>query len=407
VSAGAGRKIKAAFVRKEDYMYCLLAKIRVIRFFPLGIVYLCLLLALAACGSSSNTWHASGLSAYHLSVLAVNANQPQDIYAGSDQGVIFVSVDAGGHWQRAKTAIPHASAINALGFDASGKRLYAATASGLWMTSDGGQQWQSVAAGTLTRDSNTTQAFYPASTNTLYVGTAQHGIFMSTDAGSSWKLISSGLPTSVVVRGLNYDVYHQQLWAATAQGMYRAPASGASWSALSQGLPAHVAINSVVSASSSLIYAGTQQGIYISQDNGAHWAAKNDTLANAQITSLLLNPQSSGTVYVGTQAGAFQSTDQGGTWSSIASGLPDHALVHALVVGGSDNGHLVLALDDMYTYTNTSGNSLLNYFPILFFAILLISVYYLARRKRWKSVRKMAQQPADDTTSEETSVTPE
>lgn len=369
-------------------MYCLVAKIRVIRFYPLSIACLFLLLALAACGSSK-TWQASGLSIYHIRVLAVNANHTQDIYAGSDQGVIFSSVDAGVHWQRAKAAIPHTVALNALGFDTSGNRLYAASASGLWVTSDAGQEWQAVAARTLPIDAYTALAFDPAAANTLYVGTARHGIFMSIDAGSSWQHISSGLPTATQVRGLSYDTYHQQLWAATAQGIYRAPANGASWTAFNQGLPAHVAINSVIAASGNLIYAGTQQGFYISQNDGVHWAAKNDTLANAQITSLQLNPQSSGTVYIGTQAGAYQSTDQGGTWSPIASGLPDHALVHTLVIGGSNNNQIVVALDDIYSYTNTSTNSILNFFPLLILAVLLIFVYYLARRKRGKSVQKL------------------
>lgn len=387
-------------------MSCLVAKIRVIRFYPLSIACLFLLLALAACGSSK-TWQASGLSIYHIRVLAVNANHTQDIYAGSDQGVIFSSVDAGVHWQRAKTAIPHTVGLNALSFDTSGNRLYAATASGLWVTSDGGQQWQSVAAGTLPIDAYTALAFDPAAANTLYVGTAQHGIFMSTDAGSSWKHISSGLPTATQVRGLSYDVYQQQLWAATTQGIYRAPTDRASWSAFNQGLPTHVAINSVVASAGNLIYAGTQQGFYISQNDGVHWAAKNDTLANAQITSLQLNPQASGTVYIGTQVGAYQSTDQGGTWSPIASGLPDHALVHALVIGGSNNNQFVVAVDDIYSYTNTSTNSILNFLPLLIVAVLLIFVYYLARRKSRKSVQKVAQQPEDDTTSKESAVAPE
>lgn len=379
-------------------MYCLVAKRRLAYFLPIALASLCLVLGLAAC-SSGSTWQTSALSAYHIRALTVNASQPQEIYAGGAQGVVLVSSDAGAHWQRTKSAIPQAVTIEALGFDASGKNLYAATTHGLWLSSDGGQHWQTFAAGTLPVDTYTALAFDSAAAQILYVGTAQHGIFMSTDAGRSWKNISSGLPGSVAVRGLTYDIYQQQLWAATSQGIYRTATNGRSWSALNQGLPAHVAINSIVSASSQLIYTGTQQGLYISQDNGAHWSAKNDTLANAQITSLLLNPHSSDTVYVGTQAGAFQSTDQAGTWSAIASGLPTNIPVQALVLGGTNNDHFVAALDTIYTYTNTSSNSILNFSPILIFVVIFIVVYSFSRNRRRRPLRKPTQKPEETSTN--------
>ena len=368
-------------------MYCLLAKSRLARIILISLISLCLTLALASCGSSS-TWQAAALSTYHINALAVNAQQAQDVYAGGSQGVVLVSNDAGAHWQLMKGSIPHTSTISELSLDASGKKLYAVTNSGVWWSAANGLRWQTVAPGKLPSDTYTALAFDTAVANTLYVGTAQHGVFMSTDGGASWKNISSGLPGLVAIRGLSYDIYQQQLWASTDQGLYRTSNNGTSWSAFNQGLPAHVAINSVAPTNGKVIYAGTQQGIYISQDNGAHWSAKNDTLANAHITSLFLNPHSTDTVYVGTQAGAFQSTDQGGTWSAIAAGLPNNKPVQALVLAGTNNDHFVAALATIYTYTATSSTNILNFAPILIFVIIFIAVFYFSRRGRRRLSRQ-------------------
>lgn len=368
-------------------MYCPPVKSRLARIFSISLVSLCLLMVLAACGSN-NSWQADTISTDHIHVLAVNTHQAQTIYAGGAQGVVLVSTDAGVHWQATKSPIPQTTTISALSVDPAGKKLYAATNSGLWWSADTGQQWQTVATGKLPTDTYTALAFNTAAASTIYVGTAQHGILMSTDAGTSWKNISSGLPATAAVRGLTYDIYLQQLWASTDQGLYRSITNGTSWSALSQGLPAHVAFNNVAVVPNKIVYAGTQQGIYISQDNGAHWSAKNDTLANAHITALLLNPRSTDTVYVGTQAGAFQSNNQGDTWSAIASGLPDNVSVQALVVGGTDSDHFVAALNNLYTYVNAGSNSLLNYTPILIFVIIFIFVFYFSRKRRRRSSRR-------------------
>ena len=369
-------------------MSILLAKSRFVGILPRSLVSLYFLLALAACGSG-RTWQASALSTYHMRALVVNTNRPQEIYAGGAQGVVLVSVDAGEHWHRTPGALPPNITINALGLDAFGKKLYAVTTDGIWTSSNSGQRWRAIAATMLPADTYTAPTFDTAETNTLYIGSAHHGIFMSTDAGSSWKNIASRLPGAATIRGLTYDIYRQQLWAATTQGIYRTSTNGASWSLLDQGLPAHVAINSVILTTNTIIYAGTQQGIYSSQDNGAHWSARNETLANAQITSLLLDPHSTNSVYVGTQVGAFQSFDQGNTWSTIATGLPENVPVQALVVAGTNSDHFIVALDTIYTSTNTSGNSILNFLPILIFAGIFIALYYFSRRRRQRPSRKL------------------
>src|SRR5690348_3344706 len=94
-----------------------------------------LLLILSACAPtvgifSSSSWQASSLQQAHIRSLAVDPANPQNIYAGDAQGTIFASVDGGTAWKQ-QSSLPPASTVNALLFDDSGKKLYAASAAGL------------------------------------------------------------------------------------------------------------------------------------------------------------------------------------------------------------------------------------------------------------------------------------
>src|SRR5437764_5182534 len=106
-------------------------------FLLLATVMLCL----SACSPTSGifaggNWQSSGLQHQHIRTLAVDFNNPQDIYAGGSQGTLFASSDGGQHWHERSVGLPPASSINALSFDTSGKELYAATTAGLFRSTD-------------------------------------------------------------------------------------------------------------------------------------------------------------------------------------------------------------------------------------------------------------------------------
>ncbi|GCE16379.1 WD40/YVTN/BNR-like repeat-containing protein [Dictyobacter kobayashii] len=390
-------------------MYCLLTKLRISRFLPLSALCLILLLVLAACGTGSGilnsggNWQPAGISGFRFLSLATDPNTPQKIFAGSEQGAIFVSSDSGDHWVRTRTDIAHPAAINALSFDKTGQQLYAASDSGLWLSKNGGQAWTAVTNTNLPPDKYTALAFDLKTASHFYVGTAQHGIFMSTDAGNGWTSISKNLPPAVAVKGLTYDSDQHQLWAATSAGIYRTADQGATWTSLNQGLPAHVATNVVMPASltggeQGLIYTGTAQGFFISQDNGAHWAPGRDSLSVVSITSIVLDFRAtdSKTLYIGTGAGALQSDDQGQSWRAVAPGLPRSTTVSSLTLGGDHYAQLVAAVNDVYLYPgNNSGNGS-NIFPILLFIGFFALLYYFAQGRRKRRLNALSTPVSED-----------
>jgi len=138
------------------------------------LLFLPLMVCLAACapGSgifASGTWQAGGLQHQHIRSLAVDPNNPQNIYAGDAQDGVFVSIDAGIHWSQRSTGLSLPASINALAFDDSGKKLYAATGAGVFVSADAAQHWMAIDG--LSTDTYTAVAFDLKTPHTIYVAT--------------------------------------------------------------------------------------------------------------------------------------------------------------------------------------------------------------------------------------------
>ncbi len=361
-----------------------------------------LLVGLAACAPGTGllgggNWQANGLHDSRIRVLAVNPKDPQQIYAGDELGHIFMSVDAGQQWAERSTGLPLPDPLHALALDADGKKLYAATEKGLFVSADAAQHWQTLLSPSsgLPSASYTALFFDPAASSTIYVGTAQKGLFVSTDAGSTWRSASAGLPQGATVNDLASDPDLKQLWTATASpaGLYRSTDKGTSWQAFMNGLPSNIVINTVQSAAASggaqgLIYVGTNQGFFRSVDAGAHWMRSQMSLSGTSIRTILVDfrGNNASTVYIGTDFGALRSDDSGQNWQSVAAGLPKATAVYALALGATNYAQLYAAADTLYLFPGIGGMSdpkrVVPLVLILFFFYLLLRMTTRTRLKR-------------------------
>lgn len=312
-------------------------------------------------------WQASGLQHHSIRALAVDPGNAQKLYVGDDQGHIFTSTNAGQQWTASDSGLPASTSINMLSFDSAGKKLYAATAQGLFASADVGQHWtpigtQGTAASRLPVDIYRALAFVDNEPGTIYAGTQHQGAFVTTDGGNTWKTSSNGLPQGAAIYSLSFDGTTHQLWAATDAGIYRSDDRGASWRAFNTGLPTGLVTYSVQSASANggtkdLIYAGTSKGFFRSQDDGAHWVQSQESLSGAKVYGILVDfrASNSATLYVATDVGAFRSNDAGQNWGAVAPGLPKNAVVYTLAFGADNNAQLFAATDGVYQYPGTSG----------------------------------------------------
>jgi photosystem II stability/assembly factor-like uncharacterized protein len=364
---------------------------------------------------SSTSWQAGTLGQQHIRSLAADPGNPQNMYAGDAQGGVFVSTDGGTSWKLQQNGLAAGAAINALVFDDSGKKLYAASDGGVYASANGAQSWTKVAG--LPQDNYTAIAFDLNKAQSLYVGSAQHGVFASTDGGATWTAVNSGLPAGLSVDGLAFDSDAHQLWAATSMGVYRSPDGGASWQALNNGLPAGLTVYTVLPASTeegaqNLVYAGTNKGFYLSQDNAAHWQTSQVPITRVSVYAVLLDYQTPTTVYIATgTVGILRSLDSGENWEGFASGLPSGQTVYAMAQGAADYDQLFVALNNVYLYPGTS--SIFDPGRLLPFLLIIVFFYFLLRfsMRRRNASRDMLKperiiEPGEATSSGETKQPP-
>src|SRR5260221_1709193 len=348
-----------------------------------------------ACASGTGmlgggNWQLSGLQHHHIRAFDVDFKNSQLLYAGDAQNGVFVTTDGGQHWVSRSVGLPLPDTLYALSFDATGKKLYIATAKGIFVSADAAQHWNAVntTRAALPVDSYTALAFDAAAPHTIYAGTAHHGVLISTNDGATWSTAGNGLPVAAVINGLVFDSDHHQLWAATALGVYRSDDKGTTWQAFNSGLPPGSVVNVIRVASMSggpngLVYAGTNHGFFRSTDSGIHWVPSEESLSGTSIHAILVDFRYPSTIYIGTGVGAFRSDDSGQNWGGIGPGLPRGQSVYALILGASYYSQLFAAVDDVYLYPGASGGiSLTRLVPLFLLLLMFYLLYRVAQRGR-------------------------
>jgi hypothetical protein len=169
------------------------------------------------------------------------------------------------------------------------------------------------------------------------------GLYRSKDGGRTWQeafatLFSPGqhLPASSVALSPDFDRDHQ-VFAGVPGGVVRSSDGGKTWRSAIFPPPAPVVVSLVVSPNFSqddTLFAGTaEDGVFISTDGGRSWAAWNFGLLDANILCLAISPDFARdeTLYAGATTGLFVSTNGGRAWREVE--LPaDMAAVLSLAV---------------------------------------------------------------------------
>ncbi|MEO0085967.1 MAG: T9SS type A sorting domain-containing protein [candidate division WOR-3 bacterium] len=141
-------------------------------------------------GESWTRCNLSGTQSGFAHALAVATPQPNVVYAGgevSGQSAVYYSTNNGMNWTR--TAASPGDTVFEIAVDpGDADRVYAATPSGVFVTTNGGESWSVLPSGRGIR----AVVVMPGGPDTLFCG-GDSGVAVSRDRGRSWTAMNQGL----------------------------------------------------------------------------------------------------------------------------------------------------------------------------------------------------------------------
>jgi len=222
--------------------------------------------------------------------------------------------------------------------------LFAGTnGGGLYRTVDGGQTWLEANVGL----TNLTVYMVDVSTNfpqdqMVFAGTNSSGLFRSTDAGASWAQMPAPL-NSGSINGIAFSpnfAVDGTVFVSKGSGdaLYRSVDGGSTWTDIRGNIGAVSVGKMACSPSFALddtIVALTSAGLYKSADRGASWQAINTGLTTTDFRSLAFSPAYAAdqTLFAGSASkGIFRTTNGGASWQAINNGHSPQKDVGSIVV---------------------------------------------------------------------------
>jgi len=300
------------------------------------------------------TWVYANTGISDLKTLAI-ALDGSNVYVGTEFSGNYKSSNAGDNWVAAG-GLGDYSVTHLIDDSSSSDLLFAATAAGINITTNGATLWTPINDDiSLQHDIRiNTLAVDPAnaSNRRIYISTASSGIFYSPINNISWTNISIGLNNefvyAIAVDPSNPDILYA---GSRGSGIFKSLDRGASWIAINNGLKndaldkdvVHVNAITISPNNANLIYIGTEnRGVYRSSNGGATWSEANTSLDNLNVQVLKINPDTD-TLYAGTKGGGIYSIDFSATnTSALTADAEAQPINNTGGTGGSGNNDYLL-----------------------------------------------------------------
>jgi Domain of unknown function DUF11/Sortilin, neurotensin receptor 3, len=255
---------------------------------------------------------------------------------------VWYSNDKGATWTEATT-----SGASAIAIDPSNPAIiYAGSPNGsVYRTPDAGVTWTDV-TGNNTAGQTATIEVDPGQSAHLLVG-GLNGIAGTTTSGTQWSAQAAGL-NSTSILGLSADPAADRIYInVSSGGVYYSAAGAASTTPvnnfgsggllqLSSALPT---LNvSAILAQPGLLSASLVNGLARSTDGGTTWSLVPlaPSSSSQQVSSFGSWPANPQTIVAATATTLYRSTDAGSLWAADVTGLPANAIVSNLVTAASD-----------------------------------------------------------------------
>ncbi|HWG19576.1 MAG TPA: hypothetical protein VG225_03535 [Terracidiphilus sp.] len=320
---------------------------------PGGVQVAVLLLAAACCSLvAQGSWSPVGPDGGDARAISAVPGQPNHLYLGTTNSLIYESTDEGASWHRlARLDGTGDLVIDHILVDPVTPGLIFAAAwkfdhpeGGLWVSRDGGKTWHEDAA--LHGQSVRSLTQSSSDPRVLVAGTLQ-GVFRSEDGGGSWNLISPPGSMeiheveSVAVDPRNPDIVYAGTWHLP----WKTTDGGEHWRNIKQGVIDDSDVFSILIDPDhpKVVYMSACSGIYKSENGGAQFHKIQGIPATARRTRVLLqDPVHRDTVYAGTTEGLYKTTNAGRTFARMTSG---DVIVNDVYVDAVNPERVLLATD--------------------------------------------------------------
>lgn len=280
-----------------------------------------LILSLQNLFVQTDFWQPTG-SISHTKIEALIINKSDHIFAGTDGGGVFRSINNGDSWEEINNGIS-AKEIWTLDINSQGHLYAGARDTGLFRSTDNGDHWAKVDSSNIY-----VLAINPLNDD-IFISAYNVGIYRSTDNGDTWELKNDGIPEDPIYPPyvLSFAINSSgDIFAGTSRkGLFRSTDNGDSWHKLTNGIPsshvATLAINSMGHIFASDWDTTAPAGFFRSIDNGDSWTKVGTGITTSYVHSLVIN--SIDDIFLGTFGnGVFYSTDNGDSCIDINTGIP-------------------------------------------------------------------------------------
>jgi photosystem II stability/assembly factor-like uncharacterized protein len=243
---------------------------------------------------------------------AVDAGGSDGVFVSNDFGETFFSL---GNWYYGTARSLLSARLFALE-----PTLFVGTETGLYRSTNGGDEWSRVGEGAL--DASVNALVWPRPE--LFVVT-DDGLFRSLEGGDVWKRLDKGLPEGPLhsIAGAQFFALEPTIFVGTRdKGIYRRRDGGESFEPVGGQASGGADVRALVWWNT-LLLAGTDRGLFLSNDGGDRfretWAVKGVEVLALNVPGAEVGIASN--VFVGTRQDVFKSSDGGVSFRLVSEGL--------------------------------------------------------------------------------------
>lgn len=171
--------------------------------------------------------------------------------------------------------------------------------------------------------------FHPSNPAKIYAVSSSGGLFITNDTGKTWAPTAGTevLPTTacsaVCIDYTNDNILYlstgDQNYYSDWYGIYKSTDGGLTWNPSNTGIGTRMCVEIIMDpANHNNLIAATDDGIWKTTNAGALWT---ETLDSGALKSMKQRPGSNQVLYAATGTNFFKSTDMGNTWALITSGV--------------------------------------------------------------------------------------